>query len=96
MMAIFEVLPDGRNDWHFSHEFDTYSQQSAAEKFAEYIDFTSTEFTYVKEGGIVQVRLKGQGKGNRYVIHGEARPHYEAKMLPLPAPPKEPPHDAEL
>ena len=88
VMTNFEVLPDGRDDWHFSHEFEAIGPAQAAEKFAEYVDWHSTEFAYAKEGGIVQVRKKGGGDVWRYNVVGETRPHYEAQRLvsPNPAP----------
>jgi hypothetical protein len=84
-MAIFEVLEDGSNEWHFSHDVDAPTPEIAAQKYAEETDYSSTEFRFVQQGGFVQVRRKGGNPISRYEIHGETRPYYYARLtLPNP------------
>lgn len=61
-----------------------WSSDTAAEKYAEYYDHKSAEYSIVsgRETPIICVRKGGADEIERFAVHGESVPRYYATFVP--------------
>ncbi len=81
-MSTFTVwCPERDQDFEDGRSFDAYDPEMAAEKWAEYDDAYSAEYSIVG-GQEVTVTVRDEsGQDSSFVVSGEAEPVYFARQV---------------